>query len=68
MKLLFAESATPSQLVLYQTEDGRARLEVRLDHETVWVDIESDGRVIPAGQVGYFQTYPQCLRGRRVSP
>ncbi len=26
-----------SEILLYQTEDGRNRLEVRLDHETVWL-------------------------------
>jgi len=37
MKLLFDESATPAQLILYQTEDGRTRLEVRMDKDTVWL-------------------------------
>ena len=27
-----------SELVLYQTEDGRTRLEVRLENETVWLN------------------------------
>jgi hypothetical protein len=32
-------SATPegSEIILYQTEDGRTRLEVRLENETVWL-------------------------------
>ena len=32
------ESAGKSELILYQTEDGQTRLEVRLDHETVWLN------------------------------
>ena len=27
----------PSELILYQTEDGRTRLEVRLQDQTVWL-------------------------------
>jgi hypothetical protein len=26
-----------SELILYQTEDNRARIEVRLENETVWL-------------------------------
>jgi hypothetical protein len=29
----------PSSLILYQTEDGRTRLEVRLQNETVWLSL-----------------------------
>jgi len=28
-----------SELVLYQTEDGRTRVEVRLENETVWLSL-----------------------------
>jgi len=31
------KSATLSQILLYQTEDGRSRIEVRLEDETVWL-------------------------------
>jgi hypothetical protein len=31
------KSATSSQILLYQTEDGRSRIEVRLEDETVWL-------------------------------
>lgn len=27
----------PSAIILYQTEDGRTRLQVRLENETVWL-------------------------------
>ncbi len=28
---------TGSELILYQTEDGRARIQCRLESETVWL-------------------------------
>ena len=31
------KSATSSQILLYQTEDGHSRIEVRLEDETVWL-------------------------------
>jgi len=31
------EPVTPSQVLFYQTEDGRGRIEVRLDEGTVWL-------------------------------
>ena len=33
-----ASSLPASQLVLYQTQDGRRRIEVRLQDETVWLN------------------------------
>jgi len=35
MKLLSKENLSPSQLIIYQTQDDKTRLEVRLDKETV---------------------------------
>ncbi len=49
MNLLSAETLSPSQLVIYQTQDGKTRFEVRLDQENRTVDVESDGRSVPAG-------------------
>ncbi|MGH7491946.1 MAG: virulence RhuM family protein [bacterium] len=37
MKLIFREEPGSSQLILYQTDDGRTKLQVRLDRETVWL-------------------------------
>ncbi len=31
------QPASGPAIILYQTEDGRNRVEVRLDHETVWL-------------------------------
>jgi len=39
MKLVLAENPNPSQLIIYQTQDGKTRLEVWLDHETVWLTL-----------------------------
>jgi hypothetical protein len=33
------EPKTDSHLILYQTEDGRTRLQVRLDGDTVWLSL-----------------------------
>ena len=34
----FPEHQEPtSEIILYQTEDGRNRVEVRIEHETVWL-------------------------------
>src|ERR1039457_7562016 len=34
---MFKEPASKSEIVLYQTEDGRTRLEVRFEGETAWL-------------------------------
>ena len=31
------EQVTSSEIILYQTEDGQSRIQVRLDNETVWL-------------------------------
>ena len=33
-----AENAPTTQILLYQTEDRRTRIEVRLENETVWLN------------------------------
>jgi len=46
--------ATPrSELLIYQTEDGRTRIQVRLEHETVWLT--------QADMAQLFQTTPQNI-------
>ncbi len=37
MKLILKEEPSASQLILYQTDDGKTKLQVRLDRETVWL-------------------------------
>lgn len=43
----------PSNIILYQTEDGRGRIEVRLEDETVWL--------AQAGMAELFQTTKQNI-------
>ena len=45
------ETSPRSEIILYQTEDGRTRLEVRLEQETVWLS--------QAQMVELFQTTKQ---------
>ena len=33
-----ADKAPATQILLYQTEDRRTRIEVRLENETVWLN------------------------------
>lgn len=37
MNLLLKENAATSELIIYQTEDGETRLQVRMEQETVWL-------------------------------
>lgn len=39
MKLILKHDPSKSQLILYQTEDGKTRLEVRFAGETVWLTL-----------------------------
>jgi len=45
------ETPPQSSLILYQTEDGRTRIECRFEDETVWLT--------QAQMAGLFQTTPQ---------
>ncbi len=46
------------QILLYQTEDGRQRIEVHLENETVWLSQK--------GMVELFQTTPQNINIHRI--
>ncbi len=37
MRFLSEENPSQSQLIIYQTEDGNTRLQVRMDRDTVWL-------------------------------
>lgn len=37
MKLILKDDPSQSQVILYHTEDGKTRLEVRMDKDTVWL-------------------------------
>ena len=46
-------AAPRSELLIYQTEDGRTRIQVRLEDETVWLT--------QADMAQLFQTTPQNI-------
>lgn len=41
-----------SEIILYQTEDGRNRIEVRLEHETVWLTIQQMAELFQVDKSG----------------
>ena len=47
------ETPPKSEIILYQTEDGRARIECRFEHENVWMT--------QALMAELFQTTPQNI-------
>ena len=46
-----------SQLLLYQAPDGRTRLEVRMQGETVWLTLNQMAELFTAGQIGHIQAH-----------
>lgn len=52
-KLIQKSSASGDEFILYQTEDGRTRLEVRFEAETAWLT--------QAQMAELFQTTPQNI-------
>jgi hypothetical protein len=61
-----APKESGGEFLLYQTEDGRSRIEVRLQGETVWLTNQSDGQVVPCGQIRHKSPFEEHLRIRRV--
>ena len=53
MKKKKEQTPTKSELILYQTEDGKTRIEVRLQDETVWLSQKLMAEL--------FQTTPQNI-------
>jgi|WetSurMetagenome_2_1015567.scaffolds.fasta_scaffold00557_7 hypothetical protein len=53
------------EVLIYQTEDGKAALEVRLDHETVRLDAHQlallkDSQSMKKGSASKKKNYPTC--------
>jgi len=50
MERLTVDSNSPeknnSQILIYQTEGGKTKIEVRLENETVWLTQKADGRAV----------------------
>lgn len=53
MRFMAEKGPNKSELILYQTEDGKTRLEVRLQYESVWLT--------QAGMADLYQTTPQNI-------
>ena len=56
--LIPSSPATGGEFLLYQTEDGRTRLEVRVQHETVWLSLNQMAEQLQA-------SYAELERGTR---
>ena len=61
-----APKESGGEFLLYQVEDGRSRIEVRLQGETVWLTNQPDGRVVPGKQIRHKLPFEEHLRIRRV--
>ena len=44
-----ADETPQSEIVLYQTEDGRTRVECRFENETIWLSSGPHRGVVPEG-------------------
>ena len=56
----------PSGLILYQTEDGRTRLEVRLQDQTVWLTQKLMAELFQKDVRTINEHIQECLRGGRI--
>ena len=50
------------QILLYQTPDGESRIEVRLEGETVWLNLEQMAELFSATSPPFPDTSRMCLR------
>ena len=62
-----------SELILYQTEDNRTRIEVRLENETVWLtqkqmaELFQTGMSAPSTSTSRTSSRRESLRRRQLS-
>lgn len=59
------EKNTGGEVVLYQAEDGKASIDVRLDHETVWLTQDQMSKLFER-TFGRHQALAQCFSRRRI--
>ena len=52
---------SPGQVIVYESGDGEARVDVRFDKETVWLDAASNGGAVRAGSFRNRPAHPQRL-------
>ena len=46
-----------TEIIMYQTEDGLTKIDVRMENETVC----TDGRTVPTRAQRYHETYKKCI-------
>ncbi len=56
----------PSDLILYRTEDGRTRIEVRLADETVWMTQAAMAELYQTTPAEYYPSSEIHFRRRRA--
>ncbi len=55
------QPGSPSDILLYQTEDRKTQIEVRLEGETVWLSQKQNGRSVPNDCSQHQHPYSQRL-------
>ena len=43
-----------SQIIIYQTENGQTKIDVKLENETVWLTQKVNGRVVSNNSSKYY--------------
>ena len=54
--------AGKSEVILYQTEDGQSRIEVRLENETVWLSLNQLAELFQRDKSVISHTFDMSLR------
>jgi len=52
-----------SQILIYQTEGGKTKIEVRLENETVWLTQKADGRAVSDNKTQAFTFKTFIMKG-----
>ena len=50
-----------NKIIIYQIDDGKTQLDVKLENETVWLTQAQMAELFQKRQDGYRTTYPQHL-------
>lgn len=49
------------EIIIYQTEDGRTQLEVRLENENVWLSQQQIANLFGVPKTGYHKAFEKYL-------
>ena len=49
-----------TEIIMYQTEDGLTKIDVRMENETVWLT-GTDGGAVPTRAQRHYETYQKCI-------